>query len=235
MYLFTSPYFWGALYTSTIYTGASIFLHVTVAMLVGVFLAQDLRGIHIFRTFVLVPYMVPTVVSVFLYKWLFDVSHGAYNLLLVALGVWPQPVPIFGTPSTAMAAVVLLSFWHYMPFTSILVLARVLAIPKAYYEMATVEGLSSFQTFRYITLPQLKGVLKTVIFLRAIWVFGTFDLIELSTGGGPIRVTETLPLLGHRYAFGQFDLGLGSAVYVIMLIIMIIAYGIYWKFFGGRT
>ena len=233
--LLKSPYFLTALYNSVIYTGVSVFLHVTVAMVVGVLLAQELRGIHIFRTFILVPYMVPTVVSAFLFKWVFDVSHGAYNLLLVALGVWPNPIPVFGTINTAMAAVILLSFWRYMPFTSILVLARVLAVPKAYYEMATVDGLSSLQTFRYVTFPQLKGVLKTVLFLRAIWMFGMFDLIQLTTGGGPIRVTETLPLLGHRIGFGEFDLGLGSAVYVIMLIILIICFGIYWKYFGGRT
>jgi multiple sugar transport system permease protein len=195
-----------------------VVFQLVAGLVLALLINQRLRGIRIFRICVLFPYLVPTVVAVYTYKWLLDPSLGVYTYILDAIGVSISP---FAT-GTAMATVILITFWKYVPFAAIMILARLMVIPKDLQEAAEIDGASPLSKVRYIILPQLKYVLMATALLRTIWLFREFDIIWLTTGGGPLHATETLPVVAYIYAFQTYDLGLGSAVAVILFIIVFI-------------
>ena len=119
------------------------------------------------------------------------------------LGIIDNPIAWFGTPATAMPAIILVNVWRFFPFVLIVVLARLQNIPRELYDSAKVDGANWFQQFRYVTLPQLRNVLFLVIILRTIGVFNNFDMPWLLTQGGPAGMTQHLPIFAYLKVFRE--------------------------------
>jgi multiple sugar transport system permease protein len=156
---------------------------------------------------------------------------GIVNRLAVSVGLLDTGVGWFDV-KRAMFSVVLVSVWRFFPFAVMLFVPALEAIPEEYYEAAKVDGASAVQRFFHITLPQIKEVLFVVIVLRGIWMFNMFDIIWLLTGGGPIGLTQHLPILAYLQAFQEHDIGLGSATATAGLVILVIVMSLYFK--SGR-
>lgn len=218
--LLGSQYFWNAFVNTLVYASCSTVFQAVLGLAVALLLSQKIRGIRILRSLILYPYMISSVVAAVLFKWIFNPASGIAPTILVELGIWNEPMSIFGSTSTAMAGTILVTVWKFLPFVSIMVLARLLLIPSELYEAARIDGASFLETFRYITLPQLKGVFGTVLLLRFIWTFGLFSLIWLLTGGGPVRSTEVLATLAYRQAFKVYALSVGctTAIYLFLVV-----------------
>jgi len=218
----SDPEFWHSLINTFIWTVGVLVLQVGIGIGFALLLHRNLWARSFARGLVLFPYLLPMVVAVLVWKWLFNDLYGVLNFQLTDFGLITTPVDWLGSMPNAMLSLILVGSWKYFPFVVLTVLARLQTIPLALYEAATVDGAGAWSRFWDITMPHLKGVIGIVILLRAIWDFKEFDLIFMMTGGGPVTSTQTLPLLVYKYAFPLMQLGRAAAIAVLMMAIMLV-------------
>ena len=231
--IFADPEFWASLENNFIWTAGTMTLQVTVGVAVALLMHQShivLRSLA--RGLVLAPYLIPTVVTVLVWQWVFNDLYGIINAKLLDWELMDDPIDWLGSMPNAMISIILVGGWKYFPFVVIADLARLLTIPDPLYEAAEIDGAGAWSRFWDITLPQLRGVLVIVILLRSIWDFKEFDLIYLMTGGGPVIGTQTLPLLVYKEAFPLLHMGRAAALAMIMLAIMLVFMYFYFKTYG---
>jgi multiple sugar transport system permease protein len=177
------------------------------------------RGVA--RALVVVPWALPSVIIGLIWTWMLDFNLGVLNEVGVRLGLLNEPVAWLAQPNTAMAAVILAVVWQGFPFFAVTLLAGMQAIPLDLYEAASIDGAGPVGRFRYVTLPGLAGVIATTLLLRMIWVANSLDLIFVMTGGGPGTATQTLPLHAFLTAWSGGNYGQGSALAVILTLILL--------------
>lgn len=225
--LLQTEVFWSSLGTTLIWTVGTLTLQILFGVGMALVLHQNIWFRSLARSLILFPYFISTVVAVLVWKWLFNDLYGIMNHFLISIGFIDFPMDYLGTMPNALISVILVGAWKYFPFVVIAVLARLQTIPDALYEAAKIDGAGPIARFFDVTLPQLRDVLVVIILLRAIWDFKEFDLIFLLTGGGPLRDTQTLPLLVYQEAFALNDMGKASAYAVVMMAIMLVFMLIY--------
>ncbi|WP_430397497.1 carbohydrate ABC transporter permease [Ferrovibrio sp.] len=230
--IISSPDFWRSLINNFIWTAGALTLQVVAGIAIGLMLHQNVWCRSLARGLILFPYLLPMVVAVLVWKWLFNDLYGLLNAALVHSGLVDFPVDWLGGMPSAMISIIVVGAWKYFPFVVLTVLARLQSIPEQLYEAAKIDGAGPLARFVDITLPQLRGVLVIVVLLRAIWDFKEFDLIYMMTGGGPVISTQTLPLLVFKHAFPLQQLGKGAAVAVIMMLIMLVFMLCYLRLYG---
>ncbi|MDQ0648041.1 multiple sugar transport system permease protein [Microbacterium natoriense] len=190
-------------------------------------LRRAFRGRNVLRALILIAWVLPTVVSANVWRWLLDGSYGLLNAVLRSLGLIEGDVFWLGQPVTAIAAVILATAWSFAPFAMILLSAGLEAISGTLYEAARIDGASPWQQFRYVTLPQLRPVALAALLLIFIYTFKTFDTIFLMTAGGPGGATATLPVYAYNEAFefSRFDTAaVATTVLMLVPLILSIAY-----------
>src|SRR5581483_8167594 len=185
------------------------------------------RGRAVLAGLLLVPWVVPTVVTAFSWRSLLDPIFGSVNTLLTDSGIGPLlasahlvdswPAGWLSDPNLAMPSVILVNVWKGVPFFTVAFLAGLKAIPADLHEAATVDGASSLQRFLHVTLPGLRHVITVTVPLSSIWTFNNFDLIWLLTQGGPGDVTAPYVLVAYSKAILQLQYGAGAAVTLVML------------------
>ncbi len=231
IYLMSDPDFWSSFRIGIVYSVTTIILQVVLGVGAALLLHETFRGRNLVRGLVLFPYMIPTVVAVILWKWLLNNQFGLINFGLVSLGLADEPINWFGR-SYIMASLVLVSVWQFFPFVLLAVLARLQTIPTDLYEAARVDGAGPISRFFYITLPQLASVLFIVVLLRTIWMFTKFDTVWLMTqGGGAERYIRTMPVYAYLRTFNYYQAGTGSAIAIIMFLMLIAAATTYFLVF----
>jgi multiple sugar transport system permease protein len=215
--------FWNAFWNGLVYTTGTTLVAGAVGMIVALLLNRPFHGRGLVRALVIFPYIVPTIIVVFVWKFIFS-SRGIVNDLLRQLGVTGSGVPWLGDDHYAMLVVILVSAWAWFPFVAITLLAALQNLPDSVYEAATLDGANALSRFWHLTLPLLAPAFLIIILIRAIWAFRNFEVIWLMTGGGPIGATEVLPILAYREAFGSLRMGHASAVAVtLMLFVTLLA------------
>lgn len=199
--------FWHALQVSIIYSFGTVALAFAMGLGLALLFRRAFRGRNVLRALILVAWVLPTVVSANVWRWLLDGSYGLLNAVLEAVGLIDQDVFWLGRPTTAVAAVIIATAWSFGPLAMILLSAGLQGISSTLYEAARIDGASAWQQFRNITLPLLRPVSLTVTLLIFIFTFKTFDTIFLMTGGGPGGATEILPVYAYKEAFefSRFD------------------------------
>src|SRR5690606_27502336 len=150
-------------------------------------------------------------------------SFGLMNWLFFRLGLIDQTINWFSDPNAAFTAVVVTMVWKGYPFVSIMALAGLQSIPEDYYNAARVDGANAWNRFTHITIPSLMPVLGVTMVLVLLWVFRDFSIINVMTGGGPLKSTQTLSIMTYEHAFGFFKMGYASAVGVVTLIFCVLA------------
>lgn len=230
--LLADEQFWTSVKLSFIFTATSTAFQIVLGVAVALLLQQRFWGRLWARGIILFPYMLPTIVSIVLWKWVLNDQYGIVNYLLQAWYIIKQPI-VWISPSNMMGTLVTVSIWTYFPFVVINVLARLQVIPTQLYEAAKVDGASAFKRFIHVTLPQLKEVLFVVILLRGIWMFTKFDIVWLWAGdfGGLGEGVRTLPLYTYMKTFGQYQVGMGAALANIMFMMLMISVTIYFRVF----
>ena len=196
-FVLTNPEFYHAFLTSIKWTVLSI----TGQLLVGFIAALSLNRIPKFsgfyRTLLIIPWAFPAIVIAFSWKWILNDVYGF--------------IP---------------NIWFGAPLFMVNILAALKTIPREQYEAAIVDGASSFQVFRYITIRHIRGVIGLLVVLRTIWVFNNFDLLYLLTGGGPSDLTTTLPIYAYKTGWNLKRLGTASAVTILLLLfLMAVCFG----------
>lgn len=221
----TSTAFSNAFWNTIFFTIVSVLIQLVLALIIALALNKKFPLISAVRTAVILPMLVPTVVIATIDRYITNELFGILAVIFVLFGF--EPIG-WNTPAMAMWHVIGLGVWLWLPFMILTLLAELQSIPGSLYEAARVDGASIWQQFWHITLPHLAGVIGIIVLLRSIWTFNNFELIYLTTGGGPVGLTETLPILAYRQSFTQFDIGAGSATstlsFVFLLVVVTISY-----------
>lgn len=218
--LITDTSFWFYLGNSVLYAVSSTVLSLLVGLGLALAVNQRIRGGSVLRTMMIFPYLLPTLVVIFMWQFLLDQNVGIVNQWLLQAGFIASPIAFFQTSAFAMASVVIASVWKFGSFAFFILLARLQAIDGDLYERARVEGATTWQAFRDITLPHLRGAILIILLVRGIWMFNKFDIIYLATRGGPADVTTTLPIRVYELAFSSIDFGAATALAGIMFFLL---------------
>lgn len=200
-----------------------LFIGVGMALLV----TQRLPGMGIARTLLLIPMMISPVIVGLVWLFLYFPELGYLNYFLGLLGV--NAIPWISSTDWALWAIAIADIWQWTPFIMMGTAAALHSLPPEPYEAARIDGNSRWDVFRYVTLPQLKPVLISLLFLRAIDAFKIYDLIFVLTKGGPGDSTEVLSMFIYRQSFTFWRMGVGSAASFVSLIIIVVLITLFFK------
>lgn len=227
--IFSDPNFWKSFGRSLVWVIGNAVIQTVAAFISAVILMQQFHLRSLARVWIILSWIVPTVVVVIIWRWMLGTSGGIVNYLLVGLGILPGPVGFFSTARSAFITVVLINSWRWFPLMTVILLAGMEGIPQELYEAASVDGATGFQQFSSITLPMLQPVLYVLGLVGTLWSINVFDIIWLTTGGGPSSATMTLPVYIYNMAFKGYRLSRASAASIIMGIILLAFVFIYYR------
>lgn len=212
----SDPYFWTATLNTAIVVNAVVFGEFLLALAVAMLFAGWIPWRRLMIALVLAPYAISEVVAVVVWKFMMEPYTGPVTLALKSVGLSPLDWAVL--PSHGLAMVILLSIWHHLPFTFIILYTALLGIPSQLYEAAQVDGAGAWARFRDITLPLLVPAMLVAVVFRYIFAFRIFSEVWLLTGGGPARSTEVLAVYLYRQAFRYAEFGAAAATGWLMLI-----------------
>ena len=209
-------------------TATWVFLGTALALLlglgVGYFLSFNFWINRILRACILLPWILPAVVSVASWRWMYAAEGGILNDVLLRAGLIQKVIPWLGDPSLVMYALVVIAVWRHLPFASLVVSAAVQGIPTSYVEAATIDGANGWQKFWRITLPLLRPVSAITILLGLVYTLKVFDLIWIMTRGGPADSSTTFAIWAYRLGFGSLlpDFSPAAAVGNLLILVALI-------------
>lgn len=208
---------WHSVWITLVYLLGTIAPAFAIGLVTALLLNRSFPGRRWLRSFILLPWAVPGVIVSIVFLWLLDGSFGVVNALLRDAGWLTTDLAWFATDETALAAVIVATIWKAYPFFTLTLLAALQAIPASLYEAAQVDGAGAWQRFRFVTWPGLRAAATLAVILNTLWALREFDIIYLTTGGGPDRATETLAVRIYQEAFAFFRLGTASALGVLTM------------------
>lgn len=218
--------FWQSLWNTTIFTTISIFLEFVLGMSIALVLDKSFRGRDFVRTISLIPWSLPTAVMGLAWAWIFNDQFGIVNDLLFRLGLIQTNITWLGDPFRAMLAMIIADVWKTTPFIAIILLAGLQSISSDLYEAHAIDGANSIQSFRQITIPLLIPQIVIALLFRFAQAFGTFDLVQVMTGGGPAGKTETVSIYIYATIRRYLDFGYGASLVVVTFLLLILAVAI---------
>lgn len=210
--ILASPEILAAFVTTAIYVVCATLGSVVLGLAWALILNQPFRGRTALRALSLIPWVLPSTVTAFIWGWIFNSRFGILNAVLVGVGAIPHPTAWLSTPSGAMTAIVITKVWFSIPLFMSFFLAGLQSLDKEQIEAARVDGAGNRAILFDHILPHLRPVLLVVIVLGVIGNLQHFDTIFALTGGGPVRATAGLSIEVYRRAFDQWDIGMASAV-----------------------
>ncbi len=200
---------------------------------VALILNGPIRGRGVWRGAFLMPWLVPSVIVSFLWLWIFNANYGVLNGSLRNLGLIDSNINWLSNGTSAMLAVTVAKTWQTFPWIAVMILAALQTIPRELYEAAAISGANAWQSFRYVTLPHLRGVSSIVILLSLIWNFQHFETIYVMTQGGPAKATTTFSVAVYQTAFQSFDLGKAGALGILWMALLSLVVLVYLRFGMG--
>ncbi|NMG40676.1 ABC transporter permease subunit [Chelativorans sp. ZYF759] len=212
--------FWNAAGLSIVWVVANAVLQTALALVAALILNEKFPGVRVARTWIILAWIVPTVVVVVIWRWLFSTSGGMINPLLIQSGLVDRPIGFFATPWTAMATLVFVNSWRWFPFIALMILAGLTRIPDDLHEAARIDGANAWQRFRRITWPLLAPTLVVLAVIGTMLSFNVFDIIWLLTSGGPAGGSRTLPVLIYETAFKSYRLSEAATISVLATLLL---------------
>jgi multiple sugar transport system permease protein len=227
---FNDPIFWRVAFNTFVYTAVATLLKMVGGLALAVAMNQQFPLKNLVRALLLLPFIVPTVLSTVAWMWILDPAFSVLNWVLLLVGV-PKPGPSWlGNPILAMVSIIAINTWRGLPFYGITLLAGLQTVPPELYEAATIDGASGWQRFRYVTLPLLQPIILIVTLFSVIFTFADFQLVYVLTHGGPQNATQLFATYAFDIAMGAGQLGLGASIALTMLpalALLIVALTIY--------
>jgi multiple sugar transport system permease protein len=221
--------FWHSLLITTGYTGGTVILSLLLGLGTALLLNRPYRLRTFARAAIILPWATPWLVTCLIWYVLLNPQFGLVNALLKSLGVVQSGTSFLYQSSTALSAVIIVTAWRLFPMATLLLLAGLQAIPREQYEVAAVDGASSWKQFRHVTLPNLATIGVVVTVLLTIWSFKLFTVIYVLTAGGPGSATETLAIYSYEQGFKFYNLGTGSTVAMLMVLVSAGVVGAYFS------
>lgn len=206
-------YLWNTVVWTVFSVAGELLLGFGMALLIN---RKNMRCGAALRSFLLIPYVVPAVALALVTKWVMNGDYGIVSTWLQSLGMIEHRQSLLSLPGSAMAVLIIINIWRSYPFSMLIYWAALKGINTELYEAASIDGAGRFQSFLYITLPDLKETTVILAVLRIVWTATYFDLIWMVTGGGPAGSTTHLPIMIYQASFGTFQTGYASCISVIL-------------------
>jgi multiple sugar transport system permease protein len=229
-YLWSDSVFWLSVFNTVLYTVAASVLKFALGLWLALILNERLPFKAFFRAIVLLPWVVPTVLSAIAFWWIYDAQFSILSWSLMKLGLIDAPINFLGDPTLARASVIAANVWRGIPFVAITLLAGLQTIPTSLYEAAMLDGTNSWQRLRYVTLPMLTPIIAVVMTFSVLFTFTDFQLIYVLTRGGPVNATHLMATLSFQRAIPGGHLGEGAAIAIAMIPFLLAA--ILFSYFG---
>jgi multiple sugar transport system permease protein len=218
--LFSDPVFFWTIIRTFAYMVGVVAVNFVLGMGFALLTYKPFRGVSLLRTIILLPMLFIPAAAAVIWALLYDPLFGLVNHLLEAVGL--NAVAFLGIASTAMPAVMVTDIWGWTPFVYLIIVAGLQGLPTGPFEAAEIDGASSFQKFRRLTIPMLRPVLLIAVLIKAIDTFRAFDYIWIMTGGGPGDTSMLLTPLAYRAAFMNVQFGHGSAIAVVFFLLSLV-------------
>ena len=209
--------FWLSVFNTFLYTFVASILKFVLGLWLALLLNEHLPFKALIRAIVLLPWVVPTVLSAIAFWWIFDAQFSIVTWSLQKLGLIQGSINWLGDPQIARASVIAANVWRGIPFVAITLLAGLQTIPPSLHEAATLDGATSWQRFWHITLPILSPIIAVVMTFSVLFTFTDFQLIYVLTRGGPLNATHLMATLSFQRAIPGGQLGEGAAIAVAMV------------------
>ena len=219
-----------AVFNTILYTTVATVVKFALGLWLALLLNEHLPFKSLIRALVLLPWIVPTVLSAIVFWWIYDSQFSIISWALTRLGLIDHYIDFLGQPGMARASVIAANIWRGIPFVAICLLAGLQTISPALYDAAALDGATSWQRLRYVTLPLLMPVLSIVLTFSILFTFTDFQLIYAITRGGPNNATHLMATLAFQRAIAGGNLGEGAAIAVAMVPFLVIA--TVFSFFG---
>jgi len=229
-FLMDDSVFWLSVFNTVLYTFVASVLKFALGLWLAMLLNQHLPFKSFFRAIVLLPWVVPTVLSALAFWWIYDSQFSIISWSLMQLGLISGPINFLGDPINARISVIVANVWRGIPFVAISLLAGLQTIPASLQEAASLDGATSWQRFRYVTLPMLTPIIAVVMTFSVLFTFTDFQLIYVLTKGGPVNATHLMATLSFQRGIPGGQLGEGAAIAVAMVPFLLGA--IMFSFFG---
>jgi multiple sugar transport system permease protein len=226
--------FWGALGVTFIYFIVALAVEIVLGMAIALLLDAELFGFGMLRAMLSMTLVIPPAIAGMMFLLMEDPQFGALTYFLNLLGLLDNTTPILATSSLAMAGVLVAEIWQWTPFMVLIFLAGLRALPPEPYEAAMIDGASSLQMFRRLTLPMMARVIAVAILLRGIDLFRVFDYIFVMTSGGPGTATYSLSLYAWQQTFSFLKWGYGATLSLVSLAIVMILANLFIRVFKVR-
>ena len=232
--LLHDPLFWAAVKNALVFTGGSVAIKLVLGLLIALILNEALPLRNLWRSIILLPYAMPTLVSVLVWKWMYNDTAGVLNYLVNETNIKQGPMLWLADPGKAMWSVITVNVWRGFPFFVITLLAGLQAVPQDQYDAAKVDGAGIWARFWYVTVPSLMPTIAVVTLFSTILTFNDFSIIWVLTRGGPGNATDVLATLTYKIAIPGYELGKGVAVSVMMLPILVVLIVLLGRFVNRR-
>lgn len=229
-WLFDDPVFWLAVFNTLFYTVFASIVKFGLGLWLALLLNRHLPFKNFFRAIILLPWVVPTVLSAMAFWWIFDSQFSIISWVLMNLGIIDRPINFLGDPWNARWSVIAANIWRGIPFVAISLLAGLQTIPQSLNEAAAIDGATPWQRFTKVTLPLLTPIIAVVMTFSVLFTFTDFQLIYVLTRGGPVNATHLMATLSFQRAIPGGQLGEGAAIAVAMIPFLLAA--ILFSFFG---
>ncbi|MEM1343417.1 MAG: sugar ABC transporter permease [Pseudomonadota bacterium] len=227
--LWNDARFWGSLSVTFTYFFVVLAIEVVLGMAIALLLDSDARGFGVLRGLLTLTLVIPPAITGMMFLLLQDPEFGVLTYVLEGLGLLSEQTPILATSSTALAGVMVADIWQWTPFMVLIFLAGLRALPPEPYEAAMLDGASSFQIFRRITLPLMSKVIAIAVLIRGIDLFRMFDYVFVMTSGGPGTSTYVLSLYAWQQTFSFIKWGYGATLSLVSLVIILVLANLFIK------
>src|SRR5215208_6334168 len=224
--IFNDSIFRTSVYNTFLYTFVTTVFKLALGLWLALLLNRHFRGKAFVRAFILLPFIIPTVLSTFAWKWMFDPTFSVLNWILFQLGLIDGRINWLGDPNLAMISVMIVNIWRGVPFFAITLLAGLQTISPELHEAAAIDGARAWNRFRHVTWPLLLPVTMVVVLFSVIQTFADFQLVYVLTGGGPANATHLFATYAYQIGVGTGLLSEGAAVslaiFPVLLLVVII-------------
>jgi multiple sugar transport system permease protein len=220
--------FWLTVFNTLLYTSVASTIKFAVGLYLAILLNEHLPFKAIIRAVVLIPFIVPTVLSAIAFWWLFDPQFSIISWSLIKLGLISHNIDFLGDVWNARWSVIFANVWRGVPFVAITLLAGLQTVSPSLYEAATIDGATPWQNFRYITYPLLTPIIAVVMTFSVLFTFTDFQLIWVMTRGGPVNATHLMATFSYQRAIMSGYLGEGSAIATAMIPFLLLAILVSW-------
>lgn len=216
-----------ALVNTAVFTAGSLFFQFIIGFSMALLFNLKFPFKNFARSLIIVPWLLPLIVTGIIFQFLFRLQAGAVNEILMMLGIIDDPVGFLLSPRLAFLVILITNIWIGIPFFAVLLYSALQEIPAELTEAATIDGANAWQRLTRVTIPVIRPVIEVVLTLGFVFTVKVFDIVIGTTQGGPANSTQLLATWAYNLSFQQFEYGQGAALNTILLVIALFAAPVY--------